>query len=43
MGPPVDAFDDRVGCALQFIVEPRFDQPSGDRCWRLFAVKRKAD
>ena len=39
---PVDAFDDGVGRAFQFVVQAALDQPAQDRLVGLVAVKREA-
>jgi hypothetical protein len=39
---PVDAVDDGVGCAFQFVVQAALDQSSEDRLCGLVAVKGEA-
>ena len=39
---PVDAFDDGVGRAFQFVVQAALDKSADDRLGGLFAVKREA-
>ena len=39
---PVDAFDDRVGRAFQFVVQAALYQPAQDWLGGLVAVKREA-
>ena len=41
MRTPVDAFDDGVGRAPQFVMQSSVDQPSQDRLGGLVAVKRE--
>ena len=42
VGPPVDAFDDDIGGALELVVQAALDQPAEHRLGRLVAVKREA-
>jgi len=39
---PVDAIDDGVGCAFEFVVEATLHQPAQDRLGCLVAVEREA-
>ena len=42
MGAPIDAFDDRVGGALQLVVEAAVDQPAEHRIGGVVAMQGEA-